>query len=241
MAALIVGRLIARGCSPVLAVDADPNTCLDEALGVRITKTIGGAREETKRIAGKGIASGISKQQLLEMKIAEAIVEAKGFDLIAMGRPEGPGCYCYANNVLKEAIRKLSETYPYIVIDNEAGLENLSRRIVRKVDLMLFVSDPSNRGVETVRRGYRLAEEMEVRYGKLGIVVNRLRDPEAPESVNQLRTEIGAELVLALPEDPELNRASQRGESLLDLPISNTVVKRVAEFLVLVDLPVTAA
>ena len=132
VAALTVARLIARGCRPVLAVDADPNTCLDGALGVKAVKTIGGVREEAREIAGKGLAAGASKQQLLEMKIAESLVEGDDFDLIAMGRPEGPGCYCYANNVLKQAIGTIAENYAYVVIDNEAGLENLSRRMCRR-------------------------------------------------------------------------------------------------------------
>ena len=97
---LIVKQLIANGYRPVLAIDADPNSCLDAALGVKITKTIGSAREEAREEASKGLAAGISKQQLLEMKIEESLVEAKDFDMISMGRPEGEGCYCYANNVL---------------------------------------------------------------------------------------------------------------------------------------------
>jgi len=238
LAALIVGRLIAQGRHPVLAVDADPNMCLDEALGVKVTRTVGGTREETRRIAGKGISSGISKQQLLEMAIAGALVESEGYDLIAMGRPEGPGCYCYANNVLKEAIQKLSNEYPYVVIDNEAGLENLSRRIIRKVDLMILVSDPSHRGLETVSRLYRLAEEMEVRYDRMLIVVNRLRDSQLPKGVERLRAETGAELVFALPEDGETVRASERGECILDLHLSNPLVARITELLDLADLPV---
>jgi len=149
VASLLVTRLIARGCAPVLAIDADPNTCLDSALGVEIEKTIGGVREEAREMAGRGLAAGVSKREMLELKIAESMVEAEGFDLIAMGRPEGPGCYCYANNVLKEVIAQIAENYPYVVLDNEAGLENLSRRILRRVDLMIMVADPSKRGLDT--------------------------------------------------------------------------------------------
>ena len=134
ISALIVNRLINRGRKPVLAIDADPNTCLDALLGVKAEKTVGRVREEVREIAGKGLAAGISKQELLEMKIAESLVESDNFDLIAMGRSEGPGCYCYANNVLKSVINEISGNYPYIVLDNEAGLENLSRRIVQPRD-----------------------------------------------------------------------------------------------------------
>src|SRR5512137_3064466 len=101
VAGLVVTRLIAAGRKPVLAVDADPNTCLDTVLGVRPRQTIGGVREEARQIAGKGLSAGISKQDLLEIKIAESLVEANDFDFLAMGRPEGPGCYCFANNVLR--------------------------------------------------------------------------------------------------------------------------------------------
>ncbi len=112
LAALLITRMIARGRKPVLAVDADPNTCLDAALGVHAAATIGTIREETRQIAGKGLAVGASKQQLLELKIAECLVEADDFDLLAMGRPEGPGCYCYANNVLKQAIQTITAELP---------------------------------------------------------------------------------------------------------------------------------
>jgi CO dehydrogenase maturation factor len=102
VAALTVSRMIARGSKPVLAVDADPNSCLDSALGVAVTQTVGAVREEAREMAGKGLGAGVSKQEMLELKIHESLVEADSFDLIAMGRCEGPGCYCYANNVLKK-------------------------------------------------------------------------------------------------------------------------------------------
>ena len=125
LAGLLISRLIASGRRPVLAVDADPNSCLDHVLGVRMKQTIGGVREEARIIAGKGLSAGVSKQELLELKISESLVESSDFDFLAMGRPEGPGCYCYANNVLKSALEKIAHEYPWVVIDNEAGLENL--------------------------------------------------------------------------------------------------------------------
>lgn len=204
IAGLLVLRLIKRGRKPVLAVDADPNTCLDEALGVKVSASIGGVREEAREIAGKGMASGVSKQQLLEMKIAESLVETQDFDLIAMGRPEGPGCYCYANNVLKSAIAAITKEYPYVVIDNEAGLENLSRRIVQKVDLMIMVADPSARGVETARRLRVLALEMNVEYDKLALIINRCRKLEPPAKAIDLQREIGADHLVVMPENDEL-------------------------------------
>jgi CO dehydrogenase maturation factor len=231
IAALLISRLIKRGCRPVLAVDADPNTCLDTALGVTVEKTVGGVREEAREIAGKGMAAGISKQELLEMKIAECLVEAKDFDLIAMGRPEGPGCYCYANNVLKSVLTEISSHYPYVVLDNEAGLENLSRRIIQKVDILIIATDPSLRGLETVRRLHALAQEMEMKYDRLAIIVNRLRGDELPSSVNDLKKQINAGFVIGLQDNDRLACLSEQGQPLSNLEEENPVINRLDELI----------
>jgi CO dehydrogenase maturation factor len=161
------------------------------------------------------MGAGVSKQQMLELKIAESLVEADDFDLIAMGRCEGPGCYCYANNVLKRVIEQLADEYPVVVIDNEAGLENLSRRIVRRVDLLVMVTDPSKAGLTTVARLHELAGEMGLECGAMAIVVNRLRDGRLPDGAAGLQERTGADELLALPVDPELAELAERGGSLL--------------------------
>jgi CO dehydrogenase maturation factor len=231
IAGLIVLRLIARGCRPVLAVDADPNTCLDVALGVHVKKTIGSVREEAREAAGQGMSSGISKQQFLELKIAESLVEAKDFDLIAMGRPEGPGCYCYANNVLKSILSEISSSYPFIVLDNEAGLENLSRRIVQKVDLMIMIADPSRNGLETVNRLFTLAKEMEIKYDKLAIIINRLRSGQLPTNASELQRKTGANFLFGLHDDAEIAKLAENGTSLLSLPEQNRMAEMMNKFL----------
>jgi len=231
IASLLVTRLVARGCAPVLAVDADPNTCLDAALGLEVTKTIGAVREEARETAGKGLPAGISKQELLELRIAESLVEAESFDLIAMGRSEGPGCYCYANNVLKQAIAQIAESYPYIVLDNEAGLENLSRRIVRAADLLVMVADPSKRGLDTLGRLYDLALEMDVRYERLALIVNHVRSGGLPAAASMLEERTRADFLLALPEDRSIAELGERGESLAGLPEDDPVVERLDRFL----------
>ena len=236
MSALIVTRLIDRGQSPVLAIDADPNTCLDALLGVRTEETVGRVREEVREIAGKGMAAGASKQELLEMKIAESLVEAEHFDLIAMGRSEGPGCYCYANNVLKSVISELSGNYPYIVLDNEAGLENLSRRIVQEVDVLIIVSDPSNRGVETVKRLYGLSGEMGIRYKKLVLIMNRIRNDRMPESVEGLKKEVHADILLSLPDNSELLELSEGSQVITGLRENNPVIQKIDELLTQLEL-----
>ena len=217
LAALTVSRLIAAGRLPVLAVDADPNSCLDVALGVNVVQTVGAVREEAREMAGKGLGSGISKRELLELKIHGSLVESDSFDLIAMGRCEGPGCYCYANNVLKQVIEKLADDYPTMVIDNEAGLENLSRRIVRKVDLLMMVTDPSRAGLATVERLHGLAAEMGLDYDKLVIVINRLRNSTLPERAEALKEKTGADFLVGMPGDDELAELGETGGSLLEL------------------------
>ncbi len=236
IAALLVNRLIEKGRVPVLVVDADPNTCLDAALGVHVEKSVGSVREEAREIAGKGMAAGISKQELLEMKIAESLVEAEDFDLIAMGRPEGPGCYCYANNVLKSVLGEISIHYPYVVLDNEAGLENLSRRIMQQPDLLVMAADPSARGLKTVERLYGLAGEMGIRYQKLAIVINRLRGGKLPDGVTELKERTGADYVIGLPEDEQLANLAEQGRPLFELAQDNPVIKSLDNFLDNLDL-----
>lgn len=224
LAGLIVGGLIRAGATPVLAVDADPNMCLDEVLGVRATQSVGRVREKLRDDA----AAGISKRTLLERKIAESLVEAAGFDLIAMGRPEGPGCYCYANNILREVLALMTRQYPFTVIDNEAGLENLSRRIAPAVDLLVLVGDPSRRGIATIRRLYALAREMDVRYGKLAVVVNRVRPASAfrPDL-----SDLPVDALFTLPEDDDLARWGEEGRSLLEFPGDHPAARRIDAFL----------
>jgi CO dehydrogenase maturation factor len=232
ISATMIARLLARGCRPVLAVDADPNTGLDAALGVQATNTIGRIREETRELAGKGLAVGVAKQQMLELKISECLVEARDFDLLAMGRPEGPGCYCYANNVLKQAIDAIAGHYPYVVIDNEAGLENLSRRIVHKVNLLVMVADPSRQGLKTLLRLHELAGEMGIRYGALALVLNRLRGPEPPQELGELARRTGADYVVPLPDDAAVARSNELGRSLAELAPDSEFVARIDGLLV---------
>lgn len=227
VSSLIIKQLVAMGKTPVLAIDADPNSCLDAALGVKAEKTVGKVREEAKQEVNKGLSEGISKQDLLQLKISESLVEAIGFDLIAMGRPEGPGCYCYANNVLKSVIGKLSSQYPYVVLDNEAGLENLSRRIVQKVNLLVLVSDQSNSGLETLKRLYSLASEMEIKYDKLLIVVNRMRISDLPAKVQEVKEFTHADDVIGLPDDLELAAFADEGQSFGGLSDDNVVIKKI--------------
>jgi len=231
IAGIIISRLIANNHHPVLAIDADPNNCLNDILGVEVTKTIGGIREEAREIAGKGMSVGISKQELLEIKIAESLVEADNFDLIAMGRPEGAGCYCYANNVLKNTISEITKSYPFVVLDNEAGLENLSRRIVQEVDVLILVTDPSKRGLDTVLRLHTLANEMEIKYKKLVLIINRLRTQELPVTAQQIKEKTNADIIIGLPDNNEIAEYAENGRDVLSLSLENPVIQNINELI----------
>lgn len=231
IAALLIRRLIAGGYRPVLAIDADPNSCLDISMGVRVNATIGGVREDAKAFAQKGMSEGIDKQRLLQLKINESLLEGENFDLIAMGRPEGPGCYCYANNILKEAVLKMASQYPYVVIDNEAGLENLSRRIAPEVDLMIIVTDPSARGFDTVSRLHGLSREMGIICKRTAIAVNRTRREIPPHRLDDLVKSTGADTIVTFPDDDEVSEYSEAGGNLMLLNAGNALVSRIDDFI----------
>jgi len=231
ISALLVKNLVEMGKGPVLAIDADPNSCLDAALGVEVTGTVGRAREEVRESVSSGSMANVSKHEMLQMKIEQGLVEAEGFDLIAMGRPEGAGCYCYANNVLKEIISQISAQYPYVVLDNEAGLENLSRRIIQKVDLMVLVSDASNAGLQTLTRLYELSNEMGMKYEKLALVVNRIRNGKLPDRIEEIKEKTKADIVIGLPGDDEVAEFAEESRSLLGISKENEVYKKVSELI----------
>ena len=224
VAALLVMRLLQRGCRPVLAVDADPNTCLDAALGVKVLKTVGGIREDARKFTQEGNVRGMDKRRFLQLRIAESLVEGDDFDFIAMGRSEGPGCYCYANNVLKAVLSEMVNQYPCVVLDNEAGLENLSRRIINNVKSLVMVTDPTARGFETVKRLHVLAHEMEINYDHFVILVNRLRRQGLPPGAEDLRLAIGADIIVGLPEDEGILTISEQGGNLKNLTPDNPVL-----------------
>jgi CO dehydrogenase maturation factor len=209
-----------------------------QSMPTPIAHTVGGVREEARVLAGEGSTTGVAKQELMRLKVAKSLVETRDFDLIAMGRPEGPGCYCFANNALRATLKEIADDYPYVVIDNEAGLENLSRRIVRELDLMIMVADPSRQGLETVRRLFALAREMDIKVKQLALVINRMRRDGLPESIAQLQAETGATIVSALPDDEELARISEDGGRLQDLPASNRVVAAMDRLLFESNVPV---
>jgi len=216
LSSLIIQWLVAAGETPVLAVDADSNANLNEALGVTYSASVGGIREDAKRIAKE--LTGMAKQEFLDLRVQEALVEQNGYDLIVMGRPEGPGCYCYANNVLRDVIQRLAVNYKHIIIDNEAGLEHLSRRTVLAVDHLLIVSDCSVRGVRTAGRIAELALEMGTPVKNRGLIVNRVPGGVLPPAVCAEVEATGLPLLKAIPIDADVAAMDAGGMAVADIP-----------------------
>lgn len=233
LSALILGWLVDSGKTPVLAVDADSNANLHEALGVHYTATVGGIREDARQ-AAKELA-GISKNEILDLRVQESIVEQDGYDLIVMGRPEGPGCYCYANNVLRDVIQKIANNYSHIVIDNEAGLEHLSRRTVLSVDYLIIVSDCSVRGVRTAGRIAELAEEMGTPVKHRGLIINRAPGGVLPDGVKSEAEKTGLPLLAIIPFDSWVAQMDGGGAAVAtipsDAPARNAINGLLAELL----------
>ena len=182
LAGLLIRRLAEDRAGPILAIDADPASNLNTVLGLPLEKTVGDVREETSEKARANLLeAGIAKRDLLDYEINSSVVEGVGVDLLAMGRPEGPGCYCAANNMLRAIIDAIADSYPWVVIDNEAGLEHLSRRTTRDVDVLLIVSDATVRGITTAGRIAALLTELKTKVGKHYLIVNRAADGLTPE------------------------------------------------------------
>jgi len=204
---------------PILAVDADPNSNLNEVLGVDVTSTIGEARELMK----KDVPQGMTKDVWFEYKVHEAIIEGKGFDLLVMGRPEGPGCYCAANSLAKQSIETLKKNYPFVVVDNEAGMEHMSRLVTQDLDYLYVVSDPSPRGLMTAKRIIELIGELNLSIKKRHIIVNRVRESEE-SSVAKLAQEKGIEITGFIRDDRALVKADSDGISIFSMPRESFVI-----------------
>jgi CO dehydrogenase maturation factor len=204
---------------PVLAVDADPNSNLNEVLGIEVHNTIGEARELMK----KDVPQGMTKDVWFEYKVHEAVVEGKGFDLLAMGRPEGPGCYCAANSLAKQSIEALKKNYPFVVVDNEAGMEHMSRLVTHDVDHLFIVSDPSPRGMLTAKRIIDLINELRLHIKNWHIIVNKVRDNER-DNIFELARAKSLEITGCIGEDSSLLRADAEGVSIFSLSRKSIVI-----------------
>lgn len=216
LASLCVRFLKEKKLSPILAVDADPNSNLNECLGVSISANVADIRENSLE-REKNIPPGMSKPDFVKYEIHRTLVEASGFDLLAMGRPEGPGCYCYANNLIRKFIDQLTTEYKFVIIDTEAGMEHFSRRTTHKLDLLLMVSDYNLRGIKAAGKIKQLVKELNLNIENEYLILNR--SPEKIES--SVSDEIAKNnLVLGgtIPEDEGVRRFDIEGKPLIELP-----------------------
>jgi CO dehydrogenase maturation factor len=218
LAGLIVRRLTHERAGPILAIDADPASNLHSVLDLPLEKTVGDVREETSEQARANLLeAGVAKRDILEYRINSSVVEGVGVDLLAMGRPEGPGCYCAANSMLRAIIDAIAGSYEWVLIDNEAGLEHLSRRTTRDVDLLLIVSDPTVRGITTAGRIAAVLEELDTKVGRHYLVVNQAGGELTPQ-LREAVAQQGLELLALLPDDPLVAAFDAAGRPLADLP-----------------------
>jgi CO dehydrogenase maturation factor len=220
MAGLMIKYLVEKGRIPVLAVDADANANLNEVVGLQVCETLGNAREEMK----KGVSAGMTKDVFMEMKLQEAVVEAAGFDLIVMGRPEGAGCYCAANSLLTVYLDKLIDNYSYVVIDNEAGMEHLSRLTTNNIDVLLVVSDPTRRGIQAAARIVELTEELHLNIGRKLLLVNQAKEGQE-EAIKEVVKGFGLDLAGMVPEDPKIREFDLNGRPTIELEEGSDAIK----------------
>jgi CO dehydrogenase maturation factor len=213
--ALLIKAMIDKKQGIVLAVDADPNHNLNQKLGVEMESTIGSLREDIVK-AVDDLPQSMSKHEYVEYQIRAALTESEHFDLLVMGRQEGPGCYCYINNILRSYMDTLSDKYDFVVVDNEAGMEHLSRRTTKSMDVLFVISDASKIGMETADRIKELAREMELKIGKSILIINRTLK-ETATKMDNLKNQ-GWDEVYTIPDDQEITGYNMEGRSLLSLP-----------------------
>jgi len=239
--AMVIRYLTRRKLGPVLAIDADPSSNLNLVLGLPLDdqETVGHIREDMlaqvqaagvvaagSAMAG-GLVNGLTKQDYFDYHIRAIMVEGDDVDLLAMGRPEGPGCYCPANNAMRLVIDRLSDQYPYLVMDNEAGLEHLSRRTTRDVAHLLVVTDPSRRGAVAARRVADLVAELQIGVGQTHLIINRLPGDQIPAPLQSFVNTLNIPLLGTIPEDKSLLEFEFSGRPLVDLGDQSPVYQAV--------------
>ena len=216
---MIIDYLCKKGNGPVLVVDADANSNLNEVLGVEAEVTLGTIREEMAQAElKKTIPAGMTKAEYAEFKFNSALIEEDDFDMLIMGRTQGKGCYCYVNGVLKTQVDKYAKNYSYVVMDNEAGLEHVARGTLPHVDTMLLISDCSRRGIQAAARVAEMIEEMELKPGKLGLIVNRAPNGILNDGVKEEIAKHGLELIGVLPQSEDIYQCDCDGEPSSKLP-----------------------
>ncbi len=226
----IAGMLIKHltsGKKTLLAIDADPDSNLPDVLGVKVDKTVGDMREFMLQERDK-MAPDTNKEVLLESKVYEVLTEMPRYDLLVMGRPEGSGCYCFANNLLRSIMDRILKNYDLTIIDTAAGLEHLSRRIIRNVDELLVVTDGSRRGLQTAERIRELSGSLNLNIGKMHVIANKVTS-ENRARLEEYAKKLKMDLVGVVPFDEVLASFDLEGRSLVELPEDSEALRGVGE------------
>jgi CO dehydrogenase maturation factor len=229
--ALAIKYLLKTGRTPILAIDADPSSNLNMALGMELGGTVGQIREDTRdQVTGGTFEPGISKPDWFQYQVMQLVVEGENFDLLAMGRPEGPGCYCAANHMLRQAIDGLGDDYRSVVIDNEAGMEHISRQTTRDVDWLFIISDPTYRGLSAAEHIVELVRSLGTRVGHAGLLFNRVPG-ELPAALAERAEGLGVPILGVVPQDPDIGLFDAEGRPLIDLDESSASYQAIAAVL----------
>jgi CO dehydrogenase maturation factor len=224
IAALLVRLIKESGSGSVLAVDADPNSNLGECLGIEVKETIGSILDEVAAQPDK-VPQGWTKDRFIEYRVQSAVQEESGFDIVTMGQPEGPGCYCYVNNILRSVMNKLTGDYDYIVIDNEAGLEHLSRRTTRTADVLLVVSDATAVGLKAAARIASLVKQLGIKTKAEQLIINRWDG-----QIEKIKSDgLGLKYIGKVPLDEEIVKISLNGASLWKLDSASKGLRALKE------------
>jgi CO dehydrogenase maturation factor len=221
VAALVIRHLLRLEQRPILAIDADANDNLGEGIGMKKEGSIAQVTDAFIKDRAS-LPEGMTKEAYLEQRLHTVVTEGKDIDLLVMGHPEGAGCYCYINNVLRAQMERLVSNYPYVVVDNEAGLEHVSRRTTRKVDTMLMVSDFSAKAIRAASRIREVVEELELEVGRMGLVINRA--PGEASQLSEAVAESGLPLWAVLPASREVAENDARGRSVFQLSDDDPLV-----------------
>ena len=223
---LFLDYLAKSGKGPILAVDADPNSNLNEVLGVERTVTLGDIREEIAKadLRDKNpIPRGMSKQEYTNFRFGSALLEENNFDMLVMGRTQGKGCYCFVNDLLREQLQKYYKNYKYLLVDNEAGLEHISRGVLPPVDLILLVSDCSRRGIQAVGRIAEMIDQLDFKAGKVLLIVNRAPGGKLEQGILDEINAQKLELLGILPQDDTVYKYDADGRPLASMPEDSPV------------------
>jgi CO dehydrogenase maturation factor len=238
VAGMVIKYLAQNQTGSILAIDADPSANLNMVLGLELEWTVGDIREDmlqqvkTSLVQGGAamgnLPGGVNKRDYLEYHVRSSLAEGSRFDMIAMGRGEGQGCYCAVNHNLRDVIDGMSKHYSYVVIDNEAGMEHLSRRTTRDVQHLLIVSDPTQRGLVAAQRIADMRNELEINIDNAYLIINRVPDGELHPEIEKFAEKIGIPLLGIIPNNNELSTFEFSGKPLVDLGDESSVYQAVA-------------